>query len=93
MDFSSVFAYQGSGIETVSLFFFKASSEEPARLAFRFQASSGSRRSPVRQFIGERHLERRGRAGESAWLRSSGAVAFPAVVTVEDRCGALGAIL
>jgi len=41
----------------VSLLFFAGGIGEPARLESRFQASPGSRGSPVREFIGERHLE------------------------------------
>jgi hypothetical protein len=167
--------------DSVSLLPFAGGIGEPARLASRDQASPGSRLSPVREFIGGRHLEgagscpravstnrrgwrpvtrlhrdrdsrpfasssesatskaragrcervasrivsrgvpgyrhprktragqcervasllgcrgvpgcrhprRRGRAGESAWLRSSVAVASPAVVTLEDAGGAV----
>jgi len=61
--FPSVFAFQRTGNDSVSLLFFAVGIRgEPERLAFGVQASPGLKLSPVRGFPGVRHLEGAGGA-------------------------------
>jgi len=67
--------------------------DEPARLASRDKASPGSRLSPVRGFIGGRHLEDAGGAVRARGFAPREPWRPRLSLTLERRGGALSAIL